>query len=643
MCGIVGFIDPQRVFANTGRVVLSRMLDQMISRGPDSKGVELFSQFGLGLGHRRLSILDLSDAGHQPMKSHSGRYTLVFNGELYNFQDLKNELNTTFEGIRWQGSSDTEVLLTAIDQFGLVPALSKSNGMFALALYDSKSRTLTLARDRVGEKPLYYGTSNGVFIFSSQLSAFHSVPGFRGSIDKDALVSYFRHNYVPAPLSIYENVSKLNPGCIIEVKLDEHSFKTVESKEYWRLESFFIESECDSIDASFERTLLDLETRLFNAVSLRMSSDVPLGALLSGGIDSSLIVAMMQRQSASKVNTFTVGFNESEFNEAVRARKIANYLETEHTEIYVDQKQALETIPRIPLAFDEPFSDSSQIPTMLVYALAKKRITVCLSGDGGDELFAGYTRYLDAQSLYKRMRIVPQVFRWPLHFTLKRLSTLFSGLGVFMKKMERLSEMFEGDSRHSSYRRYLTHWTYPEVVVRGGNESFCAFESLRKLPMDFDFVTFMRLCDLKNYLPDDILVKLDRASMYSSIEGRLPFLGPEVIQFSANLSTKLLIHEGTGKHLLKSLAYRWIPQNLLNSPKMGFGIPLASWLRNELREWAEDLLSKRSLEESGLLNSELVCSYWEQHKQGLADWHFLLWDVLMFQTWYRTYHLKVLA
>lgn len=642
MCGIVGFIDPNRLLNSCGEVVLSKMLDQMTFRGPDSQGVKLFSECGLGLGHRRLSIMDLSNSGLQPMTSHSGRYTLVFNGELYNFSEVQKELDLSFEGIQWKGSSDTEILLTAIDHFGLLETLKRSNGMFALALFDNKSRTLTLARDRIGEKPLYYGTVNGIFAFSSQLSAFHCVPGFKGSIDRSALVTYFRHNYVPAPLSIYEDVLKLGPGCTLEIELREHNFLIHEPTKYWDLEGIFERPDNNLSNRSLEETVHCLDTRLSKAVKIRMSSDVPLGALLSGGIDSSLIVAMMQKQSASKIHTFTVGFDESEFNEAHRAKRIADYLGTDHTEIYVNQKQALEIIPKIPEAYDEPFSDSSQIPTMLVYLLAKGKITVCLSGDGGDELFGGYTRYLHAQKLSEKLGIVPTVIRESLHSVFRRTTTLFpdsdSSFGVYMKKLERLSEMLQGEPRLSCYRRYLSHWTYPELVVSEGLESFSAFDSIQGFPKELDFLTLMRLCDLKNYLPDDILVKLDRASMYSSVEGRVPFLDPDVIQFAINLPSRFLVNENTGKYVLKELAYRWVPQELLDAPKMGFGIPLAYWLRNELNEWAEDLLSKKSLDESGLLNSKTIASYWAQHKSGRADWHFLLWDVLMFQTWYKTYH-----
>lgn len=639
MCGIAGLWSLDNITATMTTV--TGMLDVLCHRGPDDSGVWLDEANNLALGHRRLSILDLSPAGHQPMVSSSGRYRLVLNGEIYNHGKLRAELR----GINWRGHSDTETMLAAIEVWGLEETLRRSVGMFALALWDSEKNELSLARDRVGEKPIYYGTSGNTFIFASELKALKMHPGFSATIDRRALALFMRHNYVPAPYSIYEGIFKLSPGSVLTLTSPEISYGP---KPYWSAGQIAAASLVSQFAGDASVATDQLEKLLLEAVAGQMVADVPLGAFLSGGYDSSLVVALMQAQSSRPVKTFTIGFDEGAYNEAGHAKRVAEYLGTEHTELYVRPEDALAVIPRLPLLYDEPFADSSQIPTSLVSELARRHVTVSLSGDGGDELFGGYNRYFWAVRIWNRISMLPIAARKAISHSLTCLSPsfwnkAFSLAGPFVParlryanpgdKLHKLAGMLAGGNPESLYHHLVSHWNDPAAVVLGGVEPLTSVTDPSAWLASPDFEQRMMYLDLITYLPDDILVKVDRAAMGVSLETRVPFLDHRVVEFAWRMPLDFKIRGTQGKWLLRQVLYRYLPQEIMDRPKMGFGVPIDSWLRGPLRDWAEALLAEDRLRSDGYFNPAPIREKWQEHLSGRRNWQYHLWDVLMFQSW----------
>jgi asparagine synthase (glutamine-hydrolysing) len=641
MCGITGFFSPHHSPATE---ICRRMADQLKHRGPDDMGVWQDPQAGIALGHTRLSIQDVSPHGHQPMASPSGRYTLTYNGEIYNFLELQKDLQQV--GAVFRGHSDTEVLLTAIEAWGLEPTLTRLTGMFAFAIWDRSERVLTLARDRMGEKPLYYGWQGKSFLFASELKALTAHPDWEGEIDRDALALYMRYHYIPAPHSIYKGIFKLLPGNFLQISPGSSTHSS--PKTYWDVKGAAEQGVRHPFDGDDHQAINALDGLLRKTIRGQMVSDVPLGAFLSGGIDSSTVVALMQAESNRQVKTFTIGFHEGEFNEAEQAKAVARHLGTEHTELYVTPKQSLEVIPRLPQLYDEPFSDPSQIPTFLVSEMTRREVTVALSGDGGDEQFGGYNRYFLGRSLWNKMRRVPLAMRRAAAVGMNTLSArqwnrLLAVLGPilpekFLRRMPddklfKLASALTAKSPDEMYCNLVTSWNHPHEVVLGGKEPRTLVSDPTHWPDLKDFVQRMQFLDSISYLPDDILVKVDRAAMGVSLETRIPFLDHRVVEFAWRLPMSMKIRNGQGKWLLRQLLYRYVPSSLVDRPKMGFGVPIDHWLRHELRDWAEDLLSENRLNREGFFNAKLVQQKWQEHLSGKRNWQYQLWDVLMFQAW----------
>jgi asparagine synthase (glutamine-hydrolysing) len=655
MCGITGILGLHGL--DDGEAIATRMANAIAHRGPDDAGTWVDESAGIALAHRRLSILDLSPAGHQPMTSACGRFVIVFNGEVYNHLELRARLTDQAllphpqplsrgarGGESWRGHSDTETLLAAIAAWGIEAALSRCVGMFAFALWDRQARALTLARDRLGEKPLYYGRVDGTFLFASELKALRAWPGFSAEIDRDALALYMRHNYVPAPWSIYRGIHKLPPGTLLRVS----ATGTAEPTAYW--------SARDSADAGLahpfvgdDREAVDeLERLLRQSIAGQSLADVPLGAFLSGGIDSSVVVALMQSMARQPVKTFTIGFHESGYNEAEHAKAVATHLGTEHTELYVTSRQAMDVIPLLPALYDEPFADSSQIPTYLVSALARQHVTVSLSGDGGDELFGGYNRYFWAMRLWQRLGRLPQPLRRALAAIALAPSPaawdrLFRLVGPLLPtslrytnpgdKLHKSATLFAARQPEAIYQRLVSHWEDPAGVVLGAREPATAItDSARWLACD-DFAQRMMYLDTVTYLPDDILVKVDRAAMGVSLETRVPLLDHRLLEFAWRLPLGMKIRDGQGKWLLRQVLYRHVPRHLIERPKMGFGVPIDAWLRGPLRDWAEALLDESRLRREGYFAPAPIRQKWAEHLSGRRNWAYHLWDVLMFQAW----------
>ncbi len=637
MCGIAGFWLRKET-GHEPAELLRRIGDTLAHRGPDDSGVFLDKNSGLGLSFRRLSIIDLTAEGHQPMASASGRYTIIFNGEVYNYEAIRAELGPQ----QWRGHSDTEVMLAAIERWGLDAAVRRFVGMFAFALWDGFERRLHLVRDRIGIKPLYYGDVEGSFVFASELKALRAFPGFQAAIDRDSLAAYMRCSYVPAPHSIYEGIHKLPPGQILTLTSGEAS--PVLSA-YWSAEDVARNGAESRLQGGDEEIIEQLHEKLSDSVRLRMIADVPLGAFLSGGIDSSTVVALMQTQSSRPVKTFTIGFHEDQYNEATHARKIAQHLGTEHTEFFVTPQDAFDVVPLLPAMYDEPFADSSQIPTHLVSRLARRHVTVALSGDGGDELFCGYPRYDFLQSLWNALRKIPgpiarstaKLMHWVpaalINNTAERLplpQRLRRGPG---EKLHRFADHLSAQDPAEIYLRALTMWPDPSAVVLNSHEHDSVSQAIRKFAGMPDVREMAMLTDLTNYLPDDILTKVDRASMAIGLEARVPLLDHRVVEFAWRLPLHFKVRDGRTKWALRQVLYRHVPAELVERPKMGFGVPIDLWLRGPLREWAEDLLAPESLGRHGLFSVEPIRQKWKEHVSGARDWHYLLWPVLMFQAW----------
>ena len=641
MCGIVGYWDKRGADCS----IVEQMALRIQHRGPDGAGAWLNQPGDLAMAHRRLAIIDLSRAGHQPMTSPCGRFTLVFNGEIYNHLKLRKDLERENGHFDWRGHSDTETLLAALRHWGVEKTLQRLNGMFAFALWDSREHSLFLARDRLGEKPLYYGNNGGCFFFSSELKAFNANPHWRGEIDRNALSLYMRHNYVPAPYSIYQGIKKLPPAHFVVIH--EAGSRVSEPHCYWSLAEVAEQGAAIQDEADSKRLIDELDALLRDSVRSRMTADVPLGAFLSGGFDSTMVVALMQSQSTRPVKTFTIGFHEQEYNEALHAKAVAKHLGTDHTELYVTPGEAMAVIPRLPTIWDEPFSDSSQIPTLLVSELARKHVTVSLSGDGGDELFCGYSRYPQGYQIWRKLQWLPVSMRQligslmrvfpgaPLEYLLGFLPKRFQ-VPHLADRLPKLAEVVEEKSAESYYQRLISHWKEPDRLVLGAAEPQTIFDRPEQHPELADFREKMMYLDSMTYLPDDILTKVDRASMAVSLEARVPLLDHRVVEFAWKVPMSFKYRDGKGKWLLRDVLYRYVPRELMERPKMGFGVPIEHWLRGPLRDWGEELLSGRRLREEGFFDPVPIRKMWQEHVSGARRWHYYLWDVLMFQAWLET-------
>lgn len=647
MCGFAGAFAPD-TNDDRWRGSLGAMAAALSHRGPDDEGLWWDAAAGIGLAFRRLAILDLSVEGHQPMTSASGRYVIAFNGEVFNFAELRADLGGPAE-IAWRGHSDTEVMLAAIEAWGLAPAVSRFVGMFAFALWDRRERRLHLVRDRLGVKPLYWGRSGGTLLFGSEMTAIRRHPAFASALDRDAIASFLRFNFVPAPGCAFAGFRKLEPGAIRTFDLSGREAPAEGTLErYWSLHEVVDRGLAHPFDGTDGEALDELERRLQESVRLRMIADVPLGAFLSGGIDSSLVVALMRRAATGPVRTFTIGFEERDYDESGYAREVARRLGTDHTERILGAAETLAAVPRAAALFDEPFSDSSQIPTLLVSELARRHVTVSLSGDGGDESFGGYKRYALAADLDRSLGRVPRPLRRLLAATLGAVpvgpaNRLLGFLDPWLRrygsggaagdKLRKLAELLALPDGRAVYLDLLSHWKRPERLVAGARELPRLAEAIA-LPEGLrEAVERGMFDDTLAYLPDDILVKVDRTSMSVGLEARVPLLDHRVVEFAWSLPRRAKIRDGKGKWALRELLYRHLPRELVDRPKMGFGLPIDHWLRGELRPWAEDLLSEARLRREGLLDPAPVREKWAEHLSGRRNWHYYLWDVLMLESW----------
>jgi len=641
MCGLVGLLGGIPGTCNDADMLRS-MSDSLIHRGPDDGGVWIDSEQRIGLGHRRLEIVDLSSAGHQPMVSASGRFVIVFNGEVYNHFALRKALGNH---IKWYGHSDTETLLAGIEAWGLEATLGKSAGMFAIALWDRHQRILSLARDRVGEKPLYYGWlgrgNQRVFLFASELKALKVHPICSPEIDRGALCLLLRHNYIPAPYSIYKDISKLEPGCILTVSMAQPE---PDIRKYWDAVAVACAGKKKPFSGTVNEVVDILEVLSKEAIHQQMVADVPLGAFLSGGVDSSTVVALMQAQASFPVKTFTIGFYEEGFNEAQHAKAIAAHLGTEHSELYVTHQQALEVIPRLPSLFCEPFSDSTQIPNFLLSQFARQHVAVALSGDAGDELFCGYDRYLATKNQWRTLSLLP----YPLRALAAKFLTIFSpaATGQYGHCTLGAKHLFmAGDNLHKRvgklssrtvddlYAMEMSHHGNPSELVVGGIEPLTYLIGRSVIPNGLDAVERMMMLDMISYLPDDILVKVDRTAMGVSLETRIPFLDHRLLEFVWSLPLSYKQHDGLPKWIMREILYRHVPRELIDRPKQGFSVPLHDWLRGPLHEWAESLLDEARLQREGFFRPAPIRRMWAAHLSGKHNWMALLWSVLMFQSW----------
>lgn len=640
MCGFSGFMTfgsaPQQPEA-----LLHRMGQAIVHRGPDAGGIWFDGEVGIGFSHRRLAIVDLSPAGHQPMVSASDRYVIAFNGEIYNHQRLRDELVATGKSPNWRGHSDTETVLAGFDAWGVQATIERTTGMFAFAVWDKQTRSLTLGRDRIGEKPLYYGWQGNTFLFGSELKALKAHPAFKGEIDRGAICLLLRHNYIPAPYSIYQGIRKLKPGCLLSISLSKPE---PEVWSYWSAVDVMTAGGTPPSSFTPSEAVDELERLAKDAIAQQMMADVPLGAFLSGGVDSSTVVALMQAQSTRPVKTFSIGFNEEAYNEAEHAKAVARHLGTEHTELYVTAEQAMAVVPRLPSMYCEPFSDSSQIPTFLVSQLAKQHVSVSLSGDAGDELFCGYGRYQMTSNLWRKISMLPAPLRGAAAKAVTAVSPQgWNRMAGFIPGVARFNNL--GDKLHKGagllsscsvdelYLGLVSHHRNPSALVIDGIEPATLLTGNAPDLSGLSDMQRMMALDLMTYLPDDILVKVDRAAMGVSLETRVPFLDHRIVEFAWQLPLSMKLHDGQSKWPLRQVLYRHVPRELIDRPKMGFGIPLHNWLRGPLRDWAESLLDESRLRQEGIFEPLPIRRMWVEHQSGKRNWAYLLWDVLMFQAW----------
>ncbi len=647
MCGLSGFLDTTASLdCDSQRVLVRRMSASLLHRGPDDGGEWTDEKTGIALGFRRLAIVDLSPAGHQPMVSASGRFVIAFNGEVYNFGAIRSELEAVGAAPQYRGGSDTEVMLAAFEAWGVEKAVQRFIGMFAFALWDREERALHLVRDRLGVKPMYYGWAGKTLLFGSELKALRAHPAFERKIDRNALALMLRYDYIPAPYSVYQGYRKLPAGSILTLHADGRQDATPVA--YWSAKSVAESGVRTPFSGTETEAIEHLDGLLRDSIALRMIADVPLGVFLSGGVDSSVVVALMQAQSSRPVKSFTIGFKEENYNEAQHARAVAKHLGTDHTELIVSPEEAMAVIPRLPTLYDEPFADPSQIPTFLVSQLARQSVTVSLSGDGGDELFGGYNRYFWGRSLWKRMAGIPRPMRSAGAGIMNAVPPgvwdgLFQMAGPLLPsgarqrnpgdKIAKLAEIMGSDGPDALYLALVSHWKQPTQLIDGSVEPLTPFTDRSQWADLDDFTQRMMFLDTVSYLPDDILVKVDRASMGVSLEAREPLLDHRILEFAWGLPMSMKIRDGQGKWLLRQVLYKYVPQALIERPKTGFGVPIDEWLRGPLRDWAESLLAETALNRQGVFNPMPIRKKWAEHLSGRHNWQYYLWNVLMVQAW----------
>ena len=653
MCGFSGILKIKDRKDIDLKKTVAAMCDRLVHRGPDDKGLWIDEQKKIALAHQRLSILDLSLAGRQPMISKCGRYVLVFNGEIYNHKQIKNELeNDIFfqeENYSWQGNSDTEILLTAITLWGFAKTLEKIVGMFAIACWDLKLNTLFLSRDRIGEKPLYYGFKNNLLVFASELNAFEEVKDFTLEINRDIIPFYLERSFIPAPFSIYKGIYKLIPGTYLEIKTDQiNEISPLKPIHYWNLKDELVNSQKNQLNKTDNNLINNIDFLMRDSIKNIMVADVPIGAFLSGGIDSSIVVSIMQSLSSNKIKTYTLGFQESEYDESPYAKRIANFLGTEHKELILKPLEAIKVVTKLTDIYDEPFADISQIPMVLISELASKEVKVCLSGDGGDEIFAGYNRYIFGANCWRIIKFFPLKIRifiseLILSISLEKLKMIFILPSLFFSNILRLNLIDEKirkfarliTARNSSelYSKIFDQTKNLDNLVEGISKNQKKIIPNMDENINLNTVNKMILEDMQFYLPDDILVKVDRASMHSSLETRLPMLDHRLINYVFRIPIEKKIRFFKGKWILKKVLNKYLPAKLYERPKKGFSVPMAAWLRGPLKQWAEELIDPKRIERDGYFNSSLVQKKWKEHLSGKKNWENLLWNILIFQLW----------
>ena len=639
MCGIAGFLGGKRFVADEASAIARRMADAVAHRGPDDAGVWLDGETGVALAHQRLAVIDLSPAGHQPMISASGRSVIVFNGEMYNHLELRRRLEAQCPGLAWRGHSDTETLLAAIEHWGIEEALRAATGMFAFGFWDRKERTLSLARDRLGEKPLYYGWQNGVFLFGSELKALVAHPSFAADVDRDALALFLRYCCISSPWSIYKGVRTLPPGTYVKLAASrQRPGELPDPCRYWSLRSVVAAGRAEPFAGGPEDAVGQLHDRLLQSVRRQMVADAPLGAFLSGGIDSSTVVALMQAQSGRPVRTFTIGFDQPEYNEAEHAKAVAGHLGTDHTELYVSAQEARDVIPRLPELFDEPFADPSQLPTFLVAGMARRHVTVALSGDGGDELFGGYGHYASTPRRWRWLSATPLPLR---RLGAAGITASFSAdlgrqpgaLRRLQARASKLALLANCRTLEEFHWRRRSHWQDPATVVVGAAEPDTILSQPASWPEAAGLAARLMAVDALSYLPDDLLVKVDRTAMGVSLETRAPFLDHHVVEFVWRLPLSLRLRNAQSKWILRQVLHKYVPRPLVERPKAGFSVPLASWLRGPLRDWAEALLDGQRLRQEGFFDPRPIRRKWQNLLNGHEQCEPQIWSILMFQAW----------
>jgi asparagine synthase (glutamine-hydrolysing) len=647
MCGLTGVFSCNR--KPELQNIITSMNNALTHRGPDDSGSWVDEYIGLALGHRRLSILDLTPAGHQPMHSACERYTIVFNGEIYNHLKLREMLMADGKAPAWRGHADTEILLACFAAWGIERTLEATVGMFAIALWDREKQLLTLARDRMGEKPLYYGWQGETLLFGSELKALKRDPEFKAEVDRNSLALLLRHSYIPAPYSIYKGISKLSPGHYVTLPLGNiDAAKKAQPQAYWQMNTAVQKGLANPFTGSAAEAVDLLEQELRSSIGEQMLADVPLGAFLSGGVDSSAVVALMQVQSKQPVRTFTIGFDEHGYDEAVHAKEVARHLGTQHTELYVRPEDVLEVVPRLPTMYCEPFADSSQMVTFLVSQMASQQVKVVLSGDGGDELFGGYNRYLTARKVWEQMGRLPKPARHAAAHVLRSLSpstwdSLYKRISPILPKRlhiaapgdkaQKLADVLALSDDHAFFHQLTSHWKDPASIVIGAIEPQTLLTDPSAWPKTDSFEHWMMAMDTQTYMTDDILVKVDRAAMAASIETRVPMIDHRIVELAWRMPLDFKIRNGQGKWLLREVLYRHVPKELIERPKQGFGVPLDSWLRGPLREWAESLIDAGRLRQEGYFHPAPIRQMWDEHLSGRRNWQHHLWNVLMFQAW----------